>query len=80
MKVMAKPMPVITRTVPTPDGDATAIEIECSIDHLRGGFAFHNDGDVTMAIADGGEIVMSNDAAKAFIGALFERINANAQH
>ena len=71
----AKTQPVTTRTVPTPIGSADAIEIACSVDGTVGGFAFHQDGDVTMAVAGGGEVVMSSEAAKAFIAALSERVN-----
>lgn len=75
MKVMATTQPTTTRLVPTPDGMAPAIETQCSIDGTVGGFAFHVDGDVTMAIAGGPEVVMSKEGARAFINALHEQIN-----
>lgn len=45
--------PVTTRAIPTPIGDADVIEIACSVDGTVAGFAFHPDGDVSMAIGRG---------------------------
>lgn len=64
-----------TRTVPTPIGDAHAIEIQCGIDGITGGLAFHTDGYVTMSIGNRAEVVMSKESARAFINALHEQIN-----
>ena len=71
----AKTMPVTTRTIPTPIGDADVIEIACGIDGRIGGIAFHTDGDVSLALTGGGDITMTTEGAKAFIAAVSERLN-----